>query len=45
MDANTKESLYKQINDAIDMLESRDIHGTLILLEGLRKEIQDNIYD
>jgi hypothetical protein len=45
MNANTKEALYKQVNDAIDSLESRDIHNTLIILEGLRKEIQDNIYD
>ena len=45
MDANTKELLYRQVNDAIDSLESRDIHNTLAILEGLRKEIQDNIYD
>tara|TARA_Y100000389_G_scaffold193060_1_gene221434 strand:- start:1027 stop:1164 length:138 start_codon:yes stop_codon:yes gene_type:complete len=45
MDANTKESLYYKINKAIDLLESRDINSTLLLLESLRKEIQDNIYD
>ena len=26
-------------------LESRDINGTLLILESLRKEVQDNIYD
>ncbi len=45
MDANHKEKLYKKVNDAIDSLESRDINGTLLILESLRKEIQDNIYD
>lgn len=40
-----KERLYKKVNDAMDSLESRDINGTLLILEGLRKEIQDNIYD
>tara|TARA_R110000803_G_scaffold93725_2_gene161219 strand:- start:1046 stop:1183 length:138 start_codon:yes stop_codon:yes gene_type:complete len=40
-----KERLYKKVNDAMDSLESRDINGTLLILESLRKEIQDNIYD
>ena len=45
MNGLVKERLYTTINDAIDLLESRDIYSTLTLLEGLRKEIQDNIYD
>ena len=40
-----KERLYKKVNDAMDSLESRDINGTLLILESLRREIQDNIYD
>jgi len=40
-----KERLYIKVNDAIDSLESRDINGTLLILESLRKEIQDSIYD
>lgn len=40
-----KERLYKKVNDAMDSLESRDINGTFLILESLRKEIQDNIYD
>ncbi len=40
-----KERLYLKVNNAIDSLESRDINGTLLTLESLRKEIQDNIYD
>jgi len=44
MDSLKKEKLYKKVNDAIDSLESRDINGTLLILESLRKEIQDSIY-
>jgi hypothetical protein len=40
-----KERLYLKINNAIDSLESRDINGTLLILESLRKEVQDSIYD
>ena len=45
MDANTKERLYYQVNNMIDSLTARDLHSLEIMLEGLRKEIQDNIYD
>ena len=45
MDKNTKESLYYQINKMIDLLMDRDIRTVEIMLEGLRKEIQDGIYD
>jgi len=45
MNYQIKEKLYYKINKAIDLLESRDINSTLLLLESLRKEIQDNIYD
>ena len=45
MDKNTKESLYYQINKMIDLLTDRDIRTVEIMLEGLRKEIQDGIYD
>ena len=45
MDFIKKERLYYKINKAIDNLESRDINSTLLILESLRKEIQDNIYD
>ena len=45
MDANNKERLYIKINNCIDSLESRDVNGALLVLEGIRKEIQDNIYD
>jgi len=45
MNKSIKERLYIKVNDAMDSLESRDINGTLLILEGLRKEIQDNIYD
>jgi|TARA_R110000803_G_scaffold56012_1_gene113135 hypothetical protein len=44
MNKSIKERLYVKVNDAIDSLESRDINGTLLILEGLRKEIQDSIY-
>lgn len=40
-----REKLYLKVNKAIDSLESRDINGTLLILESLRKEIQDKIYD
>ncbi len=45
MNYQIKERLYYKINKAIDSLESRDINGTLLILESLRKEIQDNVYD
>ena len=45
MDANTKESLYYQVNKMIDLLTDNDKQTVLIMLEGLRKEIQNNIYD
>ena len=41
----TKEQLYYQVNRMIDQLTDRDIHGVMLMLEGLRKEIQDGIYD
>tara|TARA_Y100000114_G_C11753180_1_gene325495 strand:- start:1716 stop:1853 length:138 start_codon:yes stop_codon:yes gene_type:complete len=44
MNYANKERLYRKVNKAIDLLESRDIYGTLLLLEGLSKEIQDNVY-
>ena len=45
MDANTKESLYYKVNKMIDLLTDNDKHTVLLMLEGVRKEIQDNIYD
>lgn len=45
MKSLNREKLYLKINKAIDSLESRDINGTLLLLESLRKEIQDQIYE
>ena len=45
MDKNTKESLYYQVNKMIDLLTDRDVRTVEIMLEGLRKEIQDGIYD
>lgn len=45
MNRNTKESLYYQVNKMIDLLTNRDIRTVEIMLEGLRKEIQDGIYD
>ena len=45
MDANTKESLFFQVNKMIDLLTDRDLASVELMLEGLRKEIQDGIYD
>ena len=45
MNKNTKETLYYQVNKMIDLLTDRDIRTVEIMLEGLRKEIQDGIYD
>ena len=45
MNKNTKENLYYQVNKMIDLLTDRDIRSVEIMLEGLRKEIQDGIYD
>ena len=45
MDKNTKESLYLQVNEMMDLLESGHKHRVQLMLEGLRKEIQDGIYD
>ena len=45
MNKNTKENLYYQVNKMIDLLTDRDIRTVDIMLEGLRKEIQDGIYD
>ena len=45
MNKNTKEDLYFLINKMIDLLTDRDIRSVEIMLEGLRKEIQDGIYD
>ena len=45
MNKNTKEDLYFQINKMIDLLTDIDIRSVEIMLEGLRKEIQDGIYD
>tara|TARA_B100000925_G_scaffold246700_1_gene196913 strand:+ start:354 stop:491 length:138 start_codon:yes stop_codon:yes gene_type:complete len=45
MNKNTKESLYYQVNKMIDLLTDRDIRSVELMLEGLRKEIQDGIYD
>ena len=45
MNKTTKEDLYLQVNKMIDLLTDRDIRSVEIMLEGLRKEIQDGIYD
>jgi hypothetical protein len=45
MNKNTKENLYYQVNRMLDLLTDRDIRSVEIMLEGLRKEIQDGIYD
>ena len=45
MDKTTKESLYYQVNKMIDLLTDRDVRSVELMLEGLRKEIQDGIYD
>ena len=45
MNKITKEQLYYQVNNMIDKLTDRAIHGIMLMLEGLRKEIQDGIYD
>ena len=45
MNKNTKEDLYFQVNKMLDLLTDRDIRSVEIMLEGLRKEIQDGIYD
>ena len=45
MNKNTKESLYYQVNKMIDLLTDRDVRSVELMLEGLRKEIQDGIYD
>lgn len=45
MNKATKESLYYQVNKMIDLLTDRDVRSVEIMLEGLRKEIQDGIYD
>ena len=45
MNHKTKEHLYYQINKMIDLLTDRDIRSVEIMLEGVRKEIQDGIYD
>ena len=45
MNKNTKESLYYQVNKMIDLLTDRDLASVELMLEGLRKEIQDGIYD
>jgi hypothetical protein len=45
MNPNNREKLYYKINKAIDSLESRDINNTLLILESLRKEIQDKVYE
>ena len=45
MNKNTKENLYYQVNKMIDLLTDRDIRTVEIMLEGLRKEIHDGIYD
>tara|TARA_B100002019_G_scaffold277243_1_gene276857 strand:- start:606 stop:743 length:138 start_codon:yes stop_codon:yes gene_type:complete len=45
MKSLNREKLYLKINKAIDSLESRDINGTLLLLESLRKEVQDQVYE
>jgi hypothetical protein len=45
MNSNTKESLYYQVNKMIDLLTNHEIREVMIMLEGLRKEIQDNVYD
>ena len=45
MNKTTKEDLNFQVNKLIDLLTDRDIRSVEIMLEGLRKEIQDGIYD
>ena len=45
MNKTTKESLYYQVNKMIDLLTDRDVRSVELMLEGLRKEIQDGIVD
>ena len=45
MNKATKERLYYQVNKMIDLLTDRDVRSVELMLEGLRKEIQDGIYD
>jgi len=45
MNHKNKESLYIQVNEMMDLLESGHVHRVQLMLEGLRKEIQDGIYD
>ena len=45
MNKTPKEDLYFPVNKMIDLLTDRDIRSVEIMLEGLRKEIQDGIYD
>ena len=45
MNKATKESLYYQVSKMIDLLTDRDVRSVELMLEGLRKEIQDGIYD
>ena len=45
MNRNTKENLYYKVNKMIDLLTDRDVRSVELMLEGLRKEIQDGIYD
>ena len=45
MNKITKEQLYYQVNSMIDKLTDRDVHSVMLMLEGLRKELQVGIYD
>lgn len=45
MDPFIKEYLYRKINNAMDSLENQDIVNTFSILEELRQEIQNGIYD
>ena len=48
MNHKNKELLYSKVNRMLDLLESgggRYVYDVREMLEGLRKEIQDGIYD
>tara|TARA_R100000656_G_C3867093_1_gene111297 strand:- start:367 stop:516 length:150 start_codon:yes stop_codon:yes gene_type:complete len=48
MNSKNKEALYLKVNRMLDLLESgelRYVHHVRDMLEGLRKEIQDGVYD
>ena len=50
MESGTNRPTYtgsgsRQVNEMMDLLESGHKHRVQLMLEGLRKEIQDGIYD